>query len=345
MEEGQVAEVRGVIGGRRQELESGLADIVMDKIKDLSGGDSYFRRAEDMKYLTEIERKIVANPEVDLTDSEIRFLYEMDCDIQGFGHERDPRINEIRTLRDEWDLTERESLVPETIRDQLKSSFEAYKTVAELLGAREVLPDELQGLFELKDAEWSENGVYDYLAEQSLLHRVRYCLVATPSVEASEQQIVALAEAFSKNQPLKPYISDSLFRTARYSGSEWSGRHGGAQLRFSLIPSSADYEIDPDIVENQIRVLQDRQAKQPNLQARVPSPLDAFSYWYALRAQGDKLEGYGTFNKTNIRHFDMEPKVILGQLVVPDTFIDNSGKPILNVSDVDNICEARIAVG
>ncbi len=41
------------------------------------------------------------NQELELTKEELRFLYEMDSSIEGFGYQRDPRIDEIRSQRDE----------------------------------------------------------------------------------------------------------------------------------------------------------------------------------------------------------------------------------------------------
>lgn len=57
------------------------------------------------------------------------------------------------------------------------------------------------------------------------------------------------------------------------------------------------------------------QASRPELHARVPSLLDAVTYWYSLRAQGDKLDaGSDDVKKTQIAHFDLEPKTYDGDL-------------------------------
>ena len=352
MQEGTVAEVRGV--NAAQELEPVMADITSERLQDLPGGEVYIRRAEDMKLLTAIDKKISSDPSAELTSSELRFLYELDHDIQGFGYETDPRIGEIRAKRGERDKPELARILPETIRDQLKGSFAAYKTVLEQLGGRQRLfrkgeaalsPAELEHLFELKDKDWQENGVYDYLVEQLIENGARFNLVATPNVEASEQQIVALAEAFGKDQPYETYVYDELYRKGRYTGREWSGNSGNAPVRLSLIPSKADAEISSKTVDDQVRLLRDRQAKQPDLQARVPSLLDAVTYWYSLRAQGDKLADSSAYDKTYIRHFDLEPKTVGRWSGVPVSYVSSVGGPSLHFSYAVFLHVARVAVG
>ncbi len=353
MEQGEVAEVRGV--NAAQELESELADITAEQLKDLPGGEEYIRKAEDMKRLTAIEKKIAANSEADLTSDELRFLYELDHEIQGFGYETDPRISEIRSQRGDRDKPELARILPESIREQVKTAYLAYRTVADklqgakrgLFGKREVSasPQELEALFAVKDKEWQANGTYDYLVEQLIESGARFNLVATPNIEASEAQIVALAEDFGKEQPYQTYVYDDLYRKGHYSGREWSGNKGNAPIRISLIPSRVDSEISSKQVSEQVRLLRERQASRPELSARVPSLLDAVTYWYSLRAGGDKLDDSSAFDKTYIRHFDLEPKTLGGWPLVPRSFVFHVGEPYLTYSVVGDEYGARLAVG
>ena len=98
MEQGVVAEVRGIVGGQRQELESQLADTVTAKISNLPGGEQYFKKAEAMKRVTDIEKRQGSGQE--LTQEDLAFLYETNDVIEGFGYEKDPRIDELRQKRD-----------------------------------------------------------------------------------------------------------------------------------------------------------------------------------------------------------------------------------------------------
>ncbi len=50
-----------------------------------------------MKLLTLIDKKV--NNNIDLTVEELKFLYEIDDQIIGFGFKKDPRIEEIKRKR------------------------------------------------------------------------------------------------------------------------------------------------------------------------------------------------------------------------------------------------------
>ena len=50
-----------------------------------------------MQFLTTIDNKMQKG--YDLTKEELKFLYEIDCQIEGFGYMKDPRIKEIRSKR------------------------------------------------------------------------------------------------------------------------------------------------------------------------------------------------------------------------------------------------------
>lgn len=353
MEQGEVAEVRGV--NAAQELEAEMADITAERLKDLPGGEEYIRKAEDMKRLTAIEKKTLADPNAELTSDELRFLYELDHEIEGFGYEEDPRVKEIRAMRGDKDKPELARILPEAIREQVQSAYTAYKTVADnllgtkrgLLAKREVAASmqELEQLFAAKDKEWQEGGVYDYVVEKLIADGARFSLVATPNVEASEAQVVALAEAFGKGQPYSTYVYDDLYRRGRYTGQEWSGNKGAAPIRFSLIPSRFDGEMGYGRVDTQVEQLRERRAKQPELDVRVPSVLDAVTYWYSLRAQGDKLDDYSAYDKTYIRHFDLQPKTVGRWPIVPLSCVRGGGEPNLRDSDADVDYDVRLAVG
>jgi hypothetical protein len=57
------------------------------------------------------------------------------------------------------------------------------------------------------------------LVEQLIENGARYSLVASPNIEASEAQIVALAENFGKDQPYATFVYDEMYRRGRYSGA------------------------------------------------------------------------------------------------------------------------------
>jgi hypothetical protein len=349
MQDGTVAEVRGI--NAAQELEPELVDIASEQLKDLPGGEDYILKAEAMKLLTAIDKKITADPNAELTSMELRFLYELDQDIQGFGYERDPRIEEVKAKREGRDKPELAWLIPESIRQQLKSSFEAYQTVLGQIEGKKrrfgrnetgISLEEFERQFRLKNQEWrQEGGVYDHIVEQLITNGARFNLVTTPNIDLTEKQIVALAEAFGNEQPYSTYVYDEIYRKGAYKDRQWSGFSGQSPIRLSLMPSHYDSELSSKTVEQQLQLFADKQSKQPNLHFRVPSLMDAVCYWYTLRARGDKLADGSAFDKTYIRHFDLE--VVRGG--VPYSCVGNLGEPSLDRSFAGSLDFARLLVG
>lgn len=98
-EQGAIVEIRGI--SKDQSLDSQIAGthVLDEKLKDFGQeGRRYLKRSNDMRRLTEIERKITSKSS--LTREDLRFLYEIDQTIDGFGYEKDPRIAELKQGRD-----------------------------------------------------------------------------------------------------------------------------------------------------------------------------------------------------------------------------------------------------
>lgn len=356
MDGSRIAEVRGIAAN--QNMDPYIGEVVAAKMADFPDGASYTRKAHDMATLTLLEQKLSNNPQAVLSDQELSFLYELNHDIQGFGYQRDPRIDEVRSQRNkELDALELERLIPEAIRAQVESSYAAYLVVARQLGiepSQQVDLGTLQQLFEYQDAQWRERGVYDYIVEQLLKHNSRHTLLITPEYEASEQQVVALAEAFGKQQSYEAYVYDPLYCSGVYTPAELSrglqASLGSSQaphvpLRFSLIPSALDQELSRHAVREQVAMLADRQATHPKLGYAVPSILDSITYWYTLRAQGDSLDDDSAFDRTYVRHFDLPPQQVEGNSVVPCSYVLDDGEPNLVSSLAEDQRSARLLVG
>ena len=95
MEGDSIGEIRGI--GKKQNIESNMEKVVEEKLKEFPDRDKYYKKVEDMKKLTAIYEKHKEKQE--LTIEELRFLYEIDSKIKGFGYMRDPRISEITEER------------------------------------------------------------------------------------------------------------------------------------------------------------------------------------------------------------------------------------------------------
>ncbi len=100
----EIGEIRGVLPD--QGLEPEMTTALGQKFKEderfanNKSVDKYQKRVGDMKQLTLIDTKIKEKQL--LTKEELRFLWEIDTPIEGFAQtEKDPRIEELRGLRDE----------------------------------------------------------------------------------------------------------------------------------------------------------------------------------------------------------------------------------------------------
>ena len=97
MEGNNIGEIRGVASN--QNLENGFEDILEEKLKEFPDRDKYKKKNQDMNMLTNIYNKINKDPNVELSKEELRFIYEIDYQITGFGFQIDPRIEEIKSKR------------------------------------------------------------------------------------------------------------------------------------------------------------------------------------------------------------------------------------------------------
>ena len=91
----KIGEIRGI--ANKQNMEPEMMPILEEKLKEFPDRDKYLKKEHDMKLLTLIDKKV--NNNIELTFDELKFLYEIDSKIEGFGYERDPRIDEIKKKR------------------------------------------------------------------------------------------------------------------------------------------------------------------------------------------------------------------------------------------------------
>jgi hypothetical protein len=109
---GEIAEVRGV--AKDQSVESimvvppgeGELSVLDAKLMEFGiESEKYKKRSKDMRLLTEIEQKYKNNEK--LTIEDLKFLYQIDSIIEGFGYSKDPRIDEIiKNRNNKSDLSE-----------------------------------------------------------------------------------------------------------------------------------------------------------------------------------------------------------------------------------------------
>lgn len=92
---GEVVEVSGLRGGSSQYLEESLVPVVTEKVRTLPGGEWYEQALQDMQRLVDMDRKFSRSE--DFTIDELRFLYELDRNIQRMHLVAyDPRPDEFK---------------------------------------------------------------------------------------------------------------------------------------------------------------------------------------------------------------------------------------------------------
>ncbi len=115
----EIGEVRGV--SKNQNLEGNMIEITEKKLDEFEDKEKYKKKVHDMKKLTEIEHKVKDNKK--LTIEELRFLYEIESEILGFGFEKDPRIEEIKSKRD---MKEDLSIIFGCRKDQIGTTMKDF---------------------------------------------------------------------------------------------------------------------------------------------------------------------------------------------------------------------------
>lgn len=91
-----IQEIRGVEKG--QNIDQYIQPILDNKLKEYGNeGQIYLEKLRDMKKMTEATRKH-RHGEPLLAD-DLRFLYEIDGKIKGFGYSADPRLEEVKNGR------------------------------------------------------------------------------------------------------------------------------------------------------------------------------------------------------------------------------------------------------
>ena len=147
----EIGEVRGIAD--KQNMEGEMLPILEEKLKEFPDRDKYYKKERDMALLTEIDKKSKRGEQ--LTKDDLRFLYEIDDKIEGFGYEKDPRIEEIISKRDwkediAWVLDCKEEQISDNQQDVLDGKtikyFRGDLDLGLLVGAGGiVLPEKLNG--------------------------------------------------------------------------------------------------------------------------------------------------------------------------------------------------------
>ena len=237
-------------------------------------------------------------------------------------------------------------VTPESLAEQLTSTYKGYETVSSLLYDGRKKKDHV----EISDRETVATEFEAWLSEDKLAYvakameadpELRFTLVATPNVVAKADEIIEIAREFGKNQPYSTSVWSDIY--GQYTPSQLSGTDptNGKSIKFSLIPN----KLDPSYgtVSQQKAALEGLQAG--NSFVGVPSVLEDVTFWNTLRASGDSLSAGAVFERTYVRHFDLPVKRIGVVQSVPSSYVFDVGRPILDVSGAGGDRLARVSVG
>jgi hypothetical protein len=92
----EIGEIRGV-ADNEQNVEENLVEIADIKMNTLPGAEQFREASHDTRLLKALFKKTTAKEA--LTKDELKFLYEIDRPIVGFGYQKHPRIAELRLAR------------------------------------------------------------------------------------------------------------------------------------------------------------------------------------------------------------------------------------------------------
>lgn len=143
----RIGEVRGILP--HQGVEPVMQEALDSKLSEFGGeATAYRKKSEDMRRVTLLEKK--HENDEPFTKDDLVLLYEINSTIEGFGHQKDPRIAKLRQGRN----TEEDILVIlECTRDeiahvpsQIQSNTKAYVGQLEP-GMFQKLPENLEHVY------------------------------------------------------------------------------------------------------------------------------------------------------------------------------------------------------
>ncbi|PIZ61648.1 hypothetical protein COY17_03980 [Candidatus Saccharibacteria bacterium CG_4_10_14_0_2_um_filter_52_9] len=213
--------------------------------------------------------------------------------------------------------------VRESLYGQLNTAYLAYDTLTQKLDDGRKTKDRVsigsETEITIEFETWLTDEKVAYVqAAMEADPELRFTLVATPNVELEKGEVERLAKTFGEQQPYETSVYENLYK--KYSPQELAGTDpsNGNDVMFSLIPSKFDEALTGTVVKQQAK-LAEMQKANPSL--KVPSVLEAVTYWQTLRASGDTLSDSEAFYKTYIRHFNLDAKRFGGWSGVPDSVV------------------------
>lgn len=260
------------------------------------------------------------------------------------GRERLPLLTGSVAVRSE--LLDVEA--KETLADQLTFAFQGYEETVKILNSlhnpSKHIPIASKVEMATEFMDWfNVDRQRRLLKAQADDPFTQFILLATPNVRTIARDIMQSAKVFELRQPMVAEIWSELIQ--HYNDEQLSGTNpeNRRKFAFSWMPTSFTPGMDGWRSE-QLEKFAEQKAQDPYL--KIPSALDAITYWQTLRAHGDELTQGKVYDRTYIRHFDL-PSIRIGgeRNFVPSTYIGDDGKPYIDISAASSNYPARLALG
>lgn len=232
----------------------------------------------------------------------------------------------------------------ETLTAQLGNALKGHQAVVNSLNTgrrgKNVIAAVEEAALATELEAWLTDDRLAYVKEaQERDPGLTFILGATPNILASPKDIIKAAKAFGKKQSSVTFTYDPLYE--QYSAIELSGTtpDNGRTVMFSLFPNKLTKGMK-GTVEQQRQALKEMQAINPYL--KVPSVFEAVTLWETVRAQEGSV---GDYNRTYIRHFDLDTKQVDGWSAVPGSYVVDLGDAGLRGSVATDDDYGRVSMG
>jgi len=245
MEHDSIAEIRGI--EKEQNMDAYINPVLDEKLHEFgSEGESYLKKSEDMKRMTEVTEKHRAGQELNKDD--LRFIHQLDGRIEGFGYEEDSRINEVRENRD-WkddmfiifevndDNSLARSMVIEDLKHKLRGKLEKFNELDSNI------------CFDLLGPTGHDN--YNVLRNLKIFKDVSHLQVLKKLIDLNRfEDIISNMDCFDSSINHNDIVSYSIENgKSGYISSNLDKFNGidHKELAFKLIKSGHSYSVVDDL--------------------------------------------------------------------------------------------------
>ena len=260
MDKNEIGEIRGV--AESQNIEDGFEEIIAKKIETIPNlsketTKEYLKIISNMKMLTKLNKKNKQKEE--FTEEEIKFIYELDDEIKGFGWEKDPRIKKIIETRDKTkDFNISREIILKAARKYryalkyINKNITNYKELALQIVKRDgitlqYIDKSIDGYLEIAEAAIRKTGVAIMYIDRSIPTYNKLALIAVKEsgyalyyIDKNIDNYKEVAIAAVKNSPVALQFVSKDYKY--YKEIAWIAINSNGEAMQYLYKDIEDYE-------------------------------------------------------------------------------------------------------